>query len=57
MIYFCKMLQIKPQRHSYPLTENSYSRKYIPRKLIIRSNKIIFMICCTAKQWVYFSEG
>lgn len=51
------MLQRKPQRHSYPLTENSYSRKYIPRKLIIRSKKIIFMICCTAKQWVYFSEG
>lgn len=32
MIYFCKMLQMKPQRHSYPLTENSYLREYTPKE-------------------------
>lgn len=43
MIYFCKMLQIKPRRHAYPLIENSYSREYTPKEINQQKQKMIFM--------------
>lgn len=39
MIYFCEMLQIKPQRHSDPLTENYYFREYTPKEISQQKQK------------------
>lgn len=39
MIYFCKMLQIKPQRHSDLLTENYYFREYTPKEISQQKQK------------------